>query len=646
MSKSWVSSASVQGKVIEFWRAVEMFSPPAIPDVSPSRLVFDATPDEPLPWQPGHSLRRRRLKKHQTWRHTVYLGTYPREAVFAVLKPVFQAEAESFEERPSGDSALLAFVVSDKGVLLEDSAVLSACAWATARALDPGPGSADWLDGFGDLEVQFAAQLEEMCLGEKDDEPMVFEWAALAECLRRPPRRSESMGCFPSRASGFAVTRSGGGAPTWSTRTSSTASSPTISLASPTLPVGERSDPRCANTCDRAARSTSAPGSMCAPDSRRSVAPLIPIASLSVAGPPARTDRWRSGSSSPSTRPWRCRDSAGHLFAVNGPPGTGKTTMLRDLIAGLVTERAERLGGAGRSSRRVPRRASPLEDDGLPARRPSPPARADRASRWCSPRATTARSRTSRLRSRSGEAIDPAWRELARDVDYFPELAERAMRVAQRPDTDAVPQADESAWGLVAAQARQQQEPQGLRQRRLVARSRPTAGDRPPPPPALRDLLKAGRFSPRVSSWVEAVAAFERARDRVVAIRDERLRAREALDRIAELEAELGPAREAEQAAGEQAEASRRRREGLEGALRTREDERRKTGSKRARTAAPASPLGPQAVGPGRMARPRPPARRRCRCGRRAAGEAREKLGPLEEEVRAHAEAPPPWLRP
>lgn len=105
--------------------------------------------------------------------------------MFLALRDIFPAPTDSYEERPSGESALLAFAVSAAGTLLEGSTVLSEGAWATARALDPGPESPRWLDGFESLAVEFAMQQEEMYLRGEDGVPklVVLGWAELLETL-------------------------------------------------------------------------------------------------------------------------------------------------------------------------------------------------------------------------------------------------------------------------------------------------------------------------------------------------------------------------------------------------------------------------------------------------------------------------------
>jgi hypothetical protein len=62
---------------------------------------------------------------HQAWQHVVYVGIFSLESVFEALAQAFPSDGESFDERPDGESALAAFVVSGEGCPLIGSEVPS-----------------------------------------------------------------------------------------------------------------------------------------------------------------------------------------------------------------------------------------------------------------------------------------------------------------------------------------------------------------------------------------------------------------------------------------------------------------------------------------------------------------------------------------
>jgi hypothetical protein len=555
-------------EIIEFWRAVEMFSPPAIPQARPAQRVFDVAPGEPLPWHPEHPVQATRLTKDQAWRHSVYVGLYPREAVFSALKDVFPPSPDSYEERPSGQSALLGFAVSDKGILLEGSAVLSACAWATARALDPGPLAAAWLDGFADIERGFSSGLEETLLGRTEEQrkPVVLDWGTLTECREGAIAALGVENVLPIsgvRMSSEIIARRSAGTVEHDflnsfiaddlARVAAAASGGEVGAAlrdylRPTakLDLDSRIDVR---TCLDEVRRATEPDRM--PPGRWPASPERPLA----LGQQIAVDEAIA-----------MPGAGGNLFAVNGPPGTGKTTMLRDLVAALVTERAERLAALADP-------ADAFLDD--PDRWETTPYR--RVIHRLRPELTgfelvLASSNNGAVENvtleiPSSEAVDGHWRERAEGIDYFPALAERAMSAGRLSG---------GAWALVAARLGNSKNRKDFVNAIWWTERRREGDERPPPPRGLRDILSKWEDNPEGPSWAEAVAVFKRVRDQVRAIREDRLQVSTALDRVATLVSELEGARAAEREAGQRIEASQPRHEELVSLQRTREDERRR----------------------------------------------------------------------
>ncbi|NBE99698.1 hypothetical protein FE391_39300 [Nonomuraea sp. KC401] len=107
-----------RARVMEFWRACELFSPPSLPRVDPRderEPVFQVAAGALLPWEAGHPLQRRRIRPNMTWRYIVYGGVFQLERVRVLLENVFGPGPENFDRAPQGASALFAMLVTEEG---------------------------------------------------------------------------------------------------------------------------------------------------------------------------------------------------------------------------------------------------------------------------------------------------------------------------------------------------------------------------------------------------------------------------------------------------------------------------------------------------------------------------------------------------
>jgi len=361
--------------ILEFWRAVEALSPQQIPKVAPKDFkepVCNWTQGTHPAWL-DKDFGCRQINPSKVWRHSVYSAIYERTCFIEGLEAIIGKSVDVYEERPTGQSCVFSIAVDEKGRPLVETLMISMAAWAfgvikshglagltdgslsNVSGLHPFSGNLDIPtsnSGFRGFDVYMDKLRDELArrLGNlPQDQAVTQEWFDdFVHLVVDKLNLIDLVGQGPAhRIKSVQIKR-----PTNEAKIAKPKKNDDDFLNSFFI--------KDLNRLLEAGLERSSNGV------RHYLEPLHGLTKFDV-----RRDRSQAlqilnphnapQGCWPAEHPlvwsqqlavnalWTALANTSGIFAVNGPPGTGKTTLLRDVVAAVVVERAKVLAKQGRN---------------------------------------------------------------------------------------------------------------------------------------------------------------------------------------------------------------------------------------------------------------------------------------------------------
>ena len=373
-------------RVLDYWLCLEFLSPQKLPKANAKLHTWHASLDRDLPWIDRRKMRLfEETKKGKIWRHSITFGVINLRGVLAELKKTFALEDQAGDEslRIPDHAAILTINADSRGHPI-GSVSFSSLPWAMGRLTAAGrSGSVDFsgFSGQGGFEEAVKATLYEHLVSEQILEP---DW------IDDKGRKRRGKGLRPLGFSDFRKLEN--------LLFEKCGWYPGGLLRATVCTKGFRTHPNNRREADSdilnsfhtsdilRERFALAEGGR----ARSDIAPGLRSYFQGV-NPTSRIDIRREGieqayeSTMPAMMPlarWPSKhplafaqqfavnrimcdlDGSAGLFSVNGPPGTGKTTLLRDIVAAVVFRRAETLACLAKPTDAFPRRSAVRNTNG------------------------------------------------------------------------------------------------------------------------------------------------------------------------------------------------------------------------------------------------------------------------------------------